>query len=188
MQRRCRTHDTTVMLLVLLVLVGVVASMAWAGVALQRVAPPKLIMQAIPEKPIPLPPVRLAQVIRNKQVADMQQLQQNYFVRDNIPFIRGAEGEEFELIPLAKMEYAPNAVERNLASRVLPKLIAHISYINAGPLVAIPAVVDHRPDQTPVKNQNNRGTCVCFASMAGLEVAYGGGSRTCPSSSPTTCT
>ena len=43
-------------------------------------------------------------------------------------------------------------------------------------LVEIPQFVDHRPDQTPVKNQNPRGTCVCFASMAGLEVAYGGGS------------
>ena len=176
MQKQCRTHRTTVMLLVLLLLVGVVASMAWAGVALQRVAPPKLIMQAIPEKPIPLPPVRLAQVSRNKQVANMQQLQRNYFVRNNVPFIRGAEGEEFELIPLAKMEYTPSAVELNLASRVLPKIMANIGYINAGPLVTIPQVVDHRPDQTSVKNQAGRGTCVCFASMAGLEVAYGGGS------------
>jgi len=62
------------------------------------------------------------------------------------------------------------------ATRVLPKILSHLAYINHGPLLAIPQVVDHRPNQTPVKNQNNRGTCVCFASLAGLEVAYGGGS------------
>lgn len=30
-------------------------------------------------------------------------------------------------------------------------------------------VVDHRPDQTPIKDQQDRGTCVCFASLACLE-------------------
>jgi hypothetical protein len=97
-------------------------------------------------------------------------------MRNGIPFIRGAEGEEFELIPLDKMEYTPTAAQVSRATRVLPKITANLAYINAGPLLEIPAVVDHRPDQTPVKSQGNRGTCVCFASMAGLEVAYGGGS------------
>lgn len=33
----------------------------------------------------------------------------------------------------------------------------------------LPDIVDHRSDQTPVKWQNDRGTCVCFASLAALE-------------------
>lgn len=36
----------------------------------------------------------------------------------------------------------------------------------------LPAVVDHRPSQSPVKNQGSRGTCVSHASMGLLE-AFG---------------
>lgn len=36
-------------------------------------------------------------------------------------------------------------------------------------LEALPDSVDHRPYQTPIKNQDSRGTCVCFASLANLE-------------------
>ncbi len=32
-----------------------------------------------------------------------------------------------------------------------------------------PDIVDHRPNQTSIKNQLDRGTCVCFASLACLE-------------------
>lgn len=32
-----------------------------------------------------------------------------------------------------------------------------------------PDIIDHRPNQTSIKNQLNRGTCVCFASLACLE-------------------
>ena len=34
---------------------------------------------------------------------------------------------------------------------------------------ALPDSVDHRPFQTSIKNQDFRGTCVCFASLANLE-------------------
>lgn len=32
-----------------------------------------------------------------------------------------------------------------------------------------PDVVDHRQNQTPIRDQIDRGTCVCFASLAGIE-------------------
>ncbi len=32
-----------------------------------------------------------------------------------------------------------------------------------------PDSVDHRPHMTPVRNQEDRGTCVCFASLAAVE-------------------
>jgi len=76
------------------------------------------------------------------------------------------------------MEYTPSAVQLQ-KSHVLAKPIADLRpYILKQAVIVklTPTVVDHRPNQTSVKNQSNRGTCVCFASMAGLEVAYGGGS------------
>ena len=36
----------------------------------------------------------------------------------------------------------------------------------------LPSVVDHRPDQSPIKDQGSRGTCVSFASIGLLE-GYG---------------
>lgn len=33
----------------------------------------------------------------------------------------------------------------------------------------LPPVVDHRKNQTPVRHQKDRGTCVCFAALAGME-------------------
>jgi hypothetical protein len=32
-----------------------------------------------------------------------------------------------------------------------------------------PSQVDRRPNQTPIKDQEDRGTCVCFAALANLE-------------------
>ncbi len=34
---------------------------------------------------------------------------------------------------------------------------------------SFPAKVDHRPFQTPIRDQLDRGTCVCFASLANIE-------------------
>ena len=39
-------------------------------------------------------------------------------------------------------------------------------------IAALPDSVDHRAHQTPIKNQGNRGTCVCFASLANLEAIH----------------
>jgi C1A family cysteine protease len=41
----------------------------------------------------------------------------------------------------------------------------------AAPDATLPAVVDHRPAQSPIKHQGGRGTCVAHASLALLEVA-----------------
>lgn len=41
----------------------------------------------------------------------------------------------------------------------------------AAPDTTLPAVVDHRPSQSPIKHQGTRGTCVSHASLALLETA-----------------
>jgi C1A family cysteine protease len=73
------------------------------------------------------------------------------------------------------MEYTPTPAMMSAAAKLHPSLKLYQKYIMADPgsIVLIPNVVDHRPNQTPVKDQNNRGTCVCFASLAGLEAKYG---------------
>ncbi len=38
----------------------------------------------------------------------------------------------------------------------------------------LPASIDHRPRQTAIRNQQDRGTCVCFASLACLEGHFPG--------------
>jgi C1A family cysteine protease len=41
--------------------------------------------------------------------------------------------------------------------------------VNAPENAGCPNQVDHRPNQTPIKDQDDRGTCVCFAALANLE-------------------
>jgi len=159
-----------------LLLVCLTASIAFGAVVAQLQV--RQLIPGLAERVMQLPEPRLAQLKQTKARADMEALRQNYFVRNNVPFIRGAKGEEFELIPLSKMEYTPTAVQLQ-KSHVLAEPITDLRpYILKQAVIVklTPTVVDHRPDQTSVKNQSNRGTCVCFASMAGLEVAYGGGS------------
>jgi len=159
-----------------LLVVCLTASIAFGAVVAQLQV--RQLIPGMAEKKIQLPEPRLAQVKVGKVRADMEALRQNYFVRNNVPFIRAAEGEEYELIPLSKMEYTPSAVQLQKSQVLAAPLSDLRPYIlkRAAIMRVTPNVVDHRPDQTSVKNQSNRGTCVCFASMAGLEVAYGGGS------------
>jgi len=173
---KLRTRRNSLTLLALLVLLAFATSIAGAA-AIARVRAPMLI-PGVPEKVIGLPAARLAEVKQGKQIANVEQLRQTFFVRNNVPFIRGRAGEEFELLPLSKMEYAPTAAEIQPTQRLIGPVLKYRPWIFAEPVIVqpIPDVVDHRPNQTSIKGQNNRGTCVCFASMAGLEVAYGGGS------------
>jgi hypothetical protein len=174
MLKACRYHRTTVTLLAVLVLLAFAAGIASAAVLRARTARAAQLIPGVPDKAIPLPPERAAQIKMTKQTADLNVLRQQYVMRGNIPFIRSGQ-QEFELIPLEQMEYTPTPAMMSAAAKLHPSLKLYQKYIMADPgsIVLIPNVVDHRPNQTPVKDQNNRGTCVCFASLAGLEAKYG---------------
>jgi hypothetical protein len=167
-----------VLIVAVLLLLAFAASIPIAAPVAQLQVKAPVLIQGVAEKVIQIPPARLAQVKEGKRVADLNMLRQSYFMRNDVPFIRAARGDEFELIPLEKMEYTPSRTEIEPTQRLIDPVIKYRPWIFAEPVTIqpLPDVVDHRPNQTSIKDQNNRGTCVCFASMAGLEVAYGGGS------------
>jgi hypothetical protein len=177
MGRMFRAHRIGV-LVAAVVLVGLIGGVAAAQIARQVRVAEKAVILGVPNLKMQLPTERLNQVKQGKQHANIALLQQSYLLRNNVPIIRGADGAEFELIPLEKMAYDPTEAEIRVSSALLGPLARHKAYIfkDPGAVVSVLGVVDHRPDQTSVKNQAGRGTCVCFASLAGLEVAYGGGS------------
>jgi hypothetical protein len=175
MLKAYRYRPSTVTLLAVLVLLAFAAGIASAAVLRARIARTAPLIQGVTDKVIGLPPERAAKIKQGKETADLNVLRQQYVMRNNIPFIRSGD-REFELISLDQMEYTPTEVQLTAAAQLRPELKIYQNYIMAvdpGSLVLIPMVVDHRPNQTPVKDQNNRGTCVCFASMAGLEAKYG---------------
>jgi len=170
MSRLCVVRKRSVFLLAGLIAVALAATITCAAVVMQ--VQRQVLIPGVPEKIIDVPTARLQQVATGKAQANMAVLRQTYFVRNDIPHIR-LRADEFKLLPLSQLEYTPSAQELQ-ASQQLPVYVApYRSYVYGQPY-KIPNVVDHRPNQTSVKDQAGRLTCVCFASMAGLEVAYGG--------------
>ncbi len=153
-----------------LVLLALAVGIACAAAIMQL--PRAALIPGVPEKIIEVPTVRLQQITASKSQANMAVLRQTYFVRNNVPHIRlGAD--EFKLLPLSRLEYTPSAQEFKASQQMPVYLTPYRNYVYGQPY-KIPDVVDHRPNQTSIKDQAGRLTCVCFASMAGLEVAYGG--------------
>ncbi|MEJ7605808.1 MAG: hypothetical protein WKF37_05990 [Bryobacteraceae bacterium] len=94
---------------------------------------------------------------------------------------REAQGA-IPLIPPDEFDYDPVVTARDdemaasIEIRVRPALdrmraVAPMELLKAENAAAtmLPATVDHRGRQSPVKNQQNRGTCVSHASMGALE-------------------
>jgi len=170
-----RTSTSVALLLMLLLLLG--AGLAFAGVIIR--ATPRVAAQAVAVQRVQLPSPILHRLQATKPRANMELIAQTYFVRNNIPYIRLAQAE-FQLLTHEQMAYDPTPTEIQKSQALTGHVLQYRPWII--PLQAVqvptgpPSAVDHRPNQTPIKSQSPRGTCVCFASMAGLEVAYGGGS------------
>ena len=96
--------------------------------------------------------------------------------------------EEFEIMEVALIspedfDYEPEiSAEEEKAARSIDKGLADVvpyfkeDLMMAGDMASaeaetagLPALVDHRPDQSSIKNQGSRGTCVAHASLALLE-------------------
>jgi C1A family cysteine protease len=101
--------------------------------------------------------------LANKRLATPEELLA-YFIEENQPHIE-VEGNVFRLQREDETDnLSPDEIEQAAQERLL------WDEQNLRPQCSsTPAVVDHRPDQTGIRNQEDRGTCVCFASLACLE-------------------
>jgi hypothetical protein len=104
----------------------------------------------------------------------LQEGQLNSFVeqfgrlRNDMPTFQVRPGEFFVLIPLPELERQPAPVQPAANPAAVPAPAPAAANPQAA---ARPAAdqVDHRPGQSPIRNQGQRGTCVAFASCAELE-------------------
>lgn len=99
------------------------------------------------------------------------------------PGKKGFEECEIVLIPPGEFDYEPELTNSDeKASKTIDKTVSKFAdYYAQDPVLAkeetsvengpdeLPAVVDHRPNQSPVKDQGGRGTCVAHAALALLE-------------------
>ena len=172
---RSRTRSLTVLAALAALGVAAVGS-AW-GATPQAAAQARLI-PGVPEKIMTLPAPLVTRLRTTKQRANVQELQQVYFIRNGIPHLR-SRGAEIRLLPLDKMEIRPTAAQIQTSQVLVGPVAKYRDYIMRKPIripTSPPDAVDRRPQQTSIKDQNPRGTCYAFASIAGLEAAYGGGS------------
>ncbi|MES1242157.1 MAG: hypothetical protein ABUT39_11100, partial [Acidobacteriota bacterium] len=111
-------------------------------------------------------PEDFAVSLTNKRLATPDELLA-YFVEENQPHIE-VEGSVFRLQREDETDnLSPEEIEKAAQERLL------WDEQNLRPeCTSTPGMVDHRSDQTGVRNQKDRGTCVCFASLACLEAIF----------------
>ena len=108
-------------------------------------------------------PERLSQ----KSTATQEDLDLYLMTNDGRPCIR--QGESIVALDLEDQHDELDSHERSEADQ------EHLFWDedqNRVTCERVPDVVDHRVFQTPIKNQLDRGTCVCFASLAAIEAIY----------------
>ena len=177
----CRLVAAT---LAILMLGGLVAEAAVRPVRL----PPNLAR-------LKLPPAFATQLQRTKQRADMAKVQRAHVLRAGIILHRetlAGRVREIPLISLAIMDkdtFAPGAEKAggegaarqeaaaaSAAAKNIPTDMARMrAYIMSPTIMArlVPSGVDHRSRQSPIRDQDNRGTCVAHGSLACLEAMRG---------------
>jgi C1A family cysteine protease len=108
-------------------------------------------------------PPELSPSLADKRLATAQEVLA-YFLEDDKPYIE-TEGQAFRLLREDETDnLSPEEIDLAAQHRLLWNEQSHRPLCET-----TPAAEDHRGVQTQVRNQLDRGTCVCFASLAGLE-------------------
>jgi len=159
-------------------LVLLVAALASVWAAAPQFAAQVEIIPGVPQKVMTLPNALVTRLQTTKQRADIQELQRTYLVRNGVPRIV-TRGVEYQLLAVDKMEIHPTQAQIRASQAIVGPLAKYRDIITKKRVTIptpLPDMVDRRPQQTSIKDQNPRGTCYAFASIAGLEARYGGGS------------
>jgi C1A family cysteine protease len=126
-----------------------------------------------------LPTALTGRLQTTKTKANVQLVNQNYILKNNNVIFRVRPTKEVKLLSFEQMRYTPSQAQIGESQKV-PEAISKYNnfykYLKLRDIKVVvlppPASVDHRPQQTPVKDQQDRNCCVAFASLAAIERSY----------------
>ncbi|MBS2017921.1 MAG: C1 family peptidase [Deltaproteobacteria bacterium] len=136
--------------------------------------PAPVVALSVPVLPAPSPPAPLAALIAKKKPFDAAKLASRLSMVNGRPTLKVASGKQVALMPATKPISATPVVNAELKAK-LAKYSPYLKARTLGPAKStaaapVPRIVDHRPFQTPIKDQRDFGTCTMFAMSAGIEM------------------
>jgi len=150
-----------------------------SSVKAQQNLQPNFQLRTLPKLQLQIQPALVAKLQASKLRVSAADLDKSFLVKNNQTFIKLANGEEKQLLPLSYMEgvtgntnQLPEEVKEAAPYINAAKItdVARASVFKVNPNWVLSLNVDHRSKMTSVKDQGPRGTCVSFASNAALEI------------------
>lgn len=137
--------------------------------------PTPTLAPAVIAKPIAISP-QLKTALAGKKIYNPSLVQNRLTYTGSVPNLKIAGNKTVALEPVNLTATPKATVSPALRTQLQP----YQTYIAGNTIgkaqisksLQIPVGVDHRSWQTPIKDQGSRGTCVAFASVAGLEWLY----------------
>ena len=157
--------------------VGLASAQTPTAKPIQKLAPvqPPQLQAAVALKlqPVTVPP-QLQSVIAQKAEFDPAKLKGKLTYVGNVPQLQVRPTRKVLLEPVNETPPAYAPIDPALKTQ-LTKYKPHYAaryFGKARPPLTLEKIVHHKQWQTPIRDQGNRGTCVAFASLAGIEWFY----------------
>lgn len=143
-------------------------------------APPRLLKPGVMMTPLPLSESLRSQLRASKQRADMAAFMRRVIPQGGRIAFQMQEGRTYPLEPSSEpLNYSQMGNRLGVdwvgISVPSPAVMAWHEYWGGPPPYSRtpPRFLSRRPQQTPVRDQQDRGTCVAFAVTAAIEAQYG---------------